>query len=174
MDMATSISVRFIIEGILIRFRNKLLPNPAVPVTVPALETIVPATSCKLAFCVYEHGAPILTMVMLDPPLVRLIPDPATRVVWAGAEMLTDPFPTPTLAPAIPENARTLFIVPEELDVVFPDADRDTVENTGALFEIVTVNEPAPVAVANDIPAPAASASDTPVPVTEFAPALND
>lgn len=90
--------------------------------------------------------------------------------------MLIVPFPAPTLAPAIPDTAKTLFIVPDELaPVVLPDADSEIVENKfGELFEIVTVNDPTPVAVASEIPAPAASANDTPVPVTEFAPALRD
>ena len=65
----------------------------------------------------------MLIIVILEPPLVRLIPVPATNV-------------DPPL--------------------------------------IVTVNEPAPVAVANDIFVPAANAIETAVPVTELAPALND
>ena len=68
-------------------------------------------------------------MVMLEPPLVRLMLDPATNVDADGADILTDPFPAPTVAPAIPENARTFANVPEvdTIPEVLPEADNDTV-----------------------------------------------
>ena len=55
-------------------------------------------------------------------------------------EIVTVPAPTPTLTPPAPENTRALLKVPVELDVVFPLADRDTVEKLvtlGVVAEMV-------------------------------------
>lgn len=69
------------------------------------------------------------------------------------AEIEIVPFPTPALIIPIPDTARALLNVPDELEVVFPDADREIVEKTGALFEIVIVLR----LLAMLIPAPATS-----------------
>ena len=69
----------------------------------------------------------------------------------AGAEIEIVPFPTPTLTTPIPEKARTLFIVPDDVaPVVFPDADNETVENAApaAGAEILIVPLPAPTLTA--------------------------
>ena len=71
------------------------------------------------------------------------------------AEIENVPFPAPTLTIPIPDMARTLFIVPDDVaPVVFPDADRDTVEKfvtEGVVAEIVILPAPAPTLT---IPAP--------------------
>ena len=58
------------------------------------------------------------------------------------AEIVNEPFPAPIDTIPAPEMARTLFAVPEELDVVFPDADSDIVlklVTDGVVALIVTV-----------------------------------
>lgn len=107
-DIATSISVNDITDGAVILDRNRLLPTPAVPVTVPAFVTTVPAALWRSKFCKSLTPLPVSIMVMLDPPLVRLIPDPATKVVCDGPDTLMEPFPAPTLTPPIPDTANTL------------------------------------------------------------------
>ena len=71
------------------------------------------------------------------------------------AEIENVPFPAPTLTIPMPEIARTLFIVPDDVaPVVFPDAERDTVEKfvtEGVVAEIVMLPAPAPTLT---IPAP--------------------
>jgi hypothetical protein len=67
------------------------------------------------------------------------------------AEIVIEPAPTPALTIPAPDTTRALFNVPVELLVVLPEADIDTVENTGALFEIVIVLR----LDANPIPTPA-------------------
>ncbi len=102
---------------------------------------------------------------MLEPPLVRLIFAPATNVVWVGPEIVRLCAPAPTLTPPAPETLRRLENVPEELDVVFPNAVSDAVP-PGAGPTIVIV--PAPVLSVMFAPA-----ARTIVPVEVAAPVPN-
>jgi hypothetical protein len=51
-DIAKSISDRFIEEPRFIRCRNRELPKPEDPVMVPDVDTTTPPTSCRGIFCV--------------------------------------------------------------------------------------------------------------------------
>ena len=79
----------------------------------------------------------------------------STKLVAAGADILTVPFPAPTLIGPIPENASTLLNVPDEVaPVVLPEADSETVEKLvteGVVAEIVMLCAPTPTLM---IPAP--------------------
>lgn len=91
-------------------------------------------------------------MPAIEVPEAEMVLVPAAPPV--GTEMVTVPFPTPTLAPPMPENARTLLKVPEELEVVFPLAEREMVEKLvtlGVEAEIVRLPAPTPMLM---IPAP--------------------
>lgn len=107
-------------------------------------------------------------IVMVDAACPIPIPAPAemeilpldpfkevTTLVAAGAgtEIVTLPLPTPTEAIPAPEKLRRLVKVPEELEVVFPRAVKDTeaVWIAGAGTEIVRLPAPAPMLT---IPAP--------------------
>lgn len=142
-ESATSISLIDIWPGRCSRCKNKLLPTPAVPVTVPALLTIVPATSPRSSFCVIETAGADQLIVILDPPLARLIFDPPTSVDAAGPEMVKLCAPAPTLTPPAPETFNRVENVPDELPVVFPSAVRETVPAAAPAPTIVI--DPAPV-----------------------------
>ena len=103
------------------------------------------------AFWVTDTGAPSPTIVMLDPPLVRLMFAPATKVVWDGPDTVILCAPAPTLTPPAPDIFRSPVNVPEELEVVFPKPVRDTVAAAAAGAEIVKVPADAPTLT---IPAP--------------------
>ncbi len=126
------------------RSKNKLLPTPAVPVIVPDLLTIVPATNPKSTFCVSDTGAGTPIIVILEPPLVRLILAPATSVVCDGPEIVRLCAPAPTLTPPAPDTLRSPEYVPLELEVVFPRAVIETVPAAAAGAEMETVPFPTP------------------------------
>lgn len=132
------------------------------PVVLPnAVKETVPAPAPAVAE-IESVPFPIPTLIIPIPDTARtlfIVPDDVAPVVFpdadrdmvenaapaAGADMLTVPFPAPTLIAPIPENARTLLNVPDEVaPVVLPDADKETVEKFTGVAPTIVI-EPAPV-----------------------------
>ncbi len=100
---------------------------------------------------------PIVTVVDAAPRVFpAMLPVIVEKFVTEGvvAEIVKLPFPAPTQMIPSPEIANTLFMVPLELLVVLPLADKDIVlklVTEGVVAEIVIVPFPAPILT---IPAP--------------------
>lgn len=112
------------------------------------IDTVAVCTEAEIVIVEFACPIPIPAPAEIDMEL----DDPfRTKLVANGAEILTDPFPAPTLMAPMPENANTLLNVPEEVaPVVFPEAESETVENAApaAGAEILTVPFPAPTLIA--------------------------
>jgi hypothetical protein len=136
--IARSASVMVIAAGIKILCRNKLLPNPAVPVTVPIAVAIGPPMSCKLIFCVKDT---------FD---ANKLPLPDVRIVTVG--------PPPAVLKLIP--------APDAIDKV-PVTDAAPIKLTAFSPLIDIVIAPAAVAVCRLMFGPAARARDNALPAID-------
>jgi hypothetical protein len=102
---------------------------------------------------------PLPTVIVVDAAprvLPAMLPVIVEKLVTEGvvAEIVKLPFPAPTLMIPSPEIANTLFIVPLELLVVLPLADREIVlklVTEGVVAEMVMLPAPIPTLI---IPAP--------------------
>lgn len=80
-----------------------------------------PATNAAAMVIVLAFDARLIPV----PPTMDMLPVEAF-MLKAGAEIVTLPAPTPTLAIPAPENTRPVLNVPVEFIVVFPDALKET------------------------------------------------
>ena len=132
--IARSTSLKVIAAGMNIRWRNRELPKPDVPATVPDAEAMLPPISCSGRFCVSEI---VFAAPLPAPALMEMVIDPAAvavcRVIFAPAAMASD-------------NAVPAMLVPEALIVFVPAAPPpDGTEIVTVLPETPTEATPAPL-----------------------------
>jgi len=136
----TEMVEKLVTLGVVAEIENVPFPTPTLTIPMPDM--------ARTLFIVPDEVAP----VVLPEADSEIVENAAPAI---GADMLTVPFPAPTLTAPIPENASTLLNVPDDVaPVVLPDAERDTVEKfvtEGVVAEIVILPAPAPTLT---IPAP--------------------
>ncbi len=139
-DADNEIVEKLVTDGVVAEIENVPLPPPTLTMPMPDI--------ARTLFIVPDDVAPVV-FPEADSEIVE------NAAPAAGAEILIVPFPAPTLIAPIPEKARTLLNVPEEVaPVVLPEAERDTVEKLvtdGVVAEIVRLPAPTPTLI---IPAP--------------------